>query len=103
MTSLLQTKDGTKVFLFRLAGILLVHTIVKNGPIAVFPKLAKPIILSLLGKDTAEMMSQFNKHDIPMCASTEILLNLKEKLDDPYTGASIQLNSSFTPRRYYGV
>ncbi|XP_065058553.1 uncharacterized protein LOC135686279 [Rhopilema esculentum] len=89
MTSLLPIKDSTKIFLFRLAGILLVHTIVQNGPIAVFPKLAKPIILSILGKDTAEIMSQLNKHDIPMCSSTEILLNLIEELDDAKSKAAI--------------
>ena len=79
--SLLPIKDIKKLFLFQLAGTLLVHTVMQNGPTTAFPKLAKPVILSLLGKDASEVISQLSKHDIPLCSATENLHLLIEKLD----------------------
>ncbi len=89
--SLLPIKDTTKLFLFRVAGTLLVHTVIQDGPVTMLPKLAKAILFSMLGKDVSDINLQLSKHDIPLSARTENIHCLIEELDD--ASSDIQVHS----------
>lgn len=78
---LVPVKDTTKLFLFRLCGMMVVHTVMQGGPIQKLPQLAPPIISCLLGESTDEIYSELNKHDIPLTAATENAHYLIEELD----------------------
>ena len=78
---LVPVKDTTKLFLFRLCGMMVVHTVMQGGPIQKLPQLAPPIISCLLGENTDEVYSQLNKDDIPLTAATENAHHLIEELD----------------------
>ena len=79
--SIVPIKDITKTFLFRLTGIMTVHTVMQNGPIMQIPRISQSIIASMIGEKDDEVNRHLSKHDIPLNSSTENLHYLIEELD----------------------
>ena len=57
--SYVPVKDNTKLFLFRLVGMMLVHTVLQDGPVSKFPKLSSSAISCMLG-ETVDEVSMFS-------------------------------------------
>lgn len=81
VTRLVPIKDVTKMFLFRLCGMMVVHTVVQGGPTQNLPQLAPSVVSALLGESSDAVYSHLSKHDIPLNAATENLHYLVEELD----------------------
>ena len=79
--SIVPIKDITKTFLFRLTGIMAVHTVMQNGPIMQIPRISQSIIASMIGEQDDEVNRHLSKNDIPLNSSTENLHYLIEELD----------------------
>lgn len=78
--SLLPVKDITKAVLFKVAGMIIVHSLIA-GVDTGFPVLAKPYFLHMCGRDTDSLIESLNKSHIPANATTENLIELIESLD----------------------
>ena len=90
VSSLVPIKDATKIFLFRLMGMMMVHTVLQSGPVKRFPKLSPPVLSCMLGNDVEENYRLLIKHDIPMNAATENIHNLIEELDSAKTEQAVK-------------
>ena len=90
VSSLVPIKDVTKIFLFRLMGMMMVHTVLQSGPVKRFPKLSPAVVSCMLGNDVDEIYRLLIKHDIPMNAATENIHNLIEELDSAKTEQAVK-------------
>ncbi len=81
ISSIVPIKDSTKTFLFRLIGIMVVHTVVQNGPVIKIPRMSQAIISAMIDEPLDVIHSQLSKHDVSLNASTENLHYLIKELD----------------------
>ena len=88
--NLVPIKDSTKLVLFRLAGMLVVHVIVQDGPLYSIPTLAPCVVETVLGAQFETVSMHLSKHHIPLNASTEALHDLIECIDNANSNDSIQ-------------
>eukprot|EP00794_Sanderia_malayensis_P014417 gene14417-15924_t len=89
-SNLIPVKDSTKFILFRLAGMMMVHLIIQEGPLDSLPALAPTIIECILGRDADEVSLSLSKHQIPLNAATEHTHNFIERLDTAKTEEAIR-------------
>ena len=90
VSSLVPIKDTTKIFLFRLMGMMVVHTVLQSGPVKRFPKLSPAVVSCMLGNEVEEIYRLLIKHDIPLNAATENIHNLIEELDTAKSDQAIK-------------
>lgn len=79
--NLIPIRDTSKLILFRLMGMMVVHLIVQNGPINALPTLAPSVVETILGGGMDEVAPYLSKHQIPLTSATEPVHNLIEELD----------------------
>ena len=79
--NLLLVKDSRKLFLFRMAGMLMVHVILQDGPLYAIPTLAPSVAESILGGSLEDVSKFLSKHHIPINTSTESLHDFIERLN----------------------
>ena len=84
-------KDSSKLFLFRLTGMLIVHMILQDGPFYTIPALAPSVAEAILGGGLEETVPFLSKHHIPLNSSTEALHDLIERLDVAKTEEELQM------------
>ena len=72
-------KDSTKLMLFRIAGMVLGHSLLHHGPC--FPVLCPAVYYYLVGK-SEDVAIHLNKEDIPLTAGSEAMVNLIRELDE---------------------
>ena len=72
-------KDSTKLMLFRIAGMVLGHSLLHHGP--GFPVLCPAVYYYLVGK-SEDVAIHLNKEDIPLTAGSEAMVNLIRELDE---------------------
>ena len=88
--NLVPIKDSTKLVLFRLAGMLVVHVIVQDGPLYSIPTIAPCVVETALGAQFETVSMHLSKHHIPLNASTETLHDLIECIDNAKSNDDIQ-------------
>ena len=79
--NLVPIRDTSKLILFRLMGVMIVHLIVQNGPIDALPTLAPSVVETILGGGMDDVAPYLSKHQIPLTSATEPIHNLIEELD----------------------
>lgn len=87
---LVPVKDSSKLFLFRILGMIIVHVILQGGPLYTIPPLAPSIVDSLTGESKETASTSLSKHHVPLNAATEALHDLIEELDKAKTEEEIQ-------------
>lgn len=75
----LPIKDSTKAQLFHIAGVIVAHSILQNGPS--YPCLCPALYYYLAGK-YEDVAIHLHKDDIPLTAGTEAVVNLIKQIDD---------------------
>lgn len=88
--NLVPIKDSTKLVLFRLVGMLVVHVILQDGPLYSIPTLAPCLVETALGAQFETVSMYLSKHHIPLNASTEMLHDLIECIDKAKSNDEIQ-------------
>ena len=76
--SLLPVKESSKLFLFRMAGMLMVHLISQDGPLYAIPTQAPSVAESILGGSLDDVSKFLSKHHIPINTSIESLHDFNE-------------------------
>ena len=79
--SMLPIKDSSKGLLFRIAGMVVVHSLIQGGPTGLLI-LAPSIYSYLLSLDEDIIISQLDKSSIPQNSATERLLELLSHLEN---------------------
>ena len=78
--NLVPIKDSTKLFLFRMFGMMLVHVIIQGGPLDMFLTLAPSIITVLLDEDKEAATSLFSFFQdgvmVTFCAALAVLVRI---------------------------
>ena len=69
-------KDSSKLVLFPLTGMLIVHMILQDGPLYTIPALAPFVAEAILGGGLEETVPFLCKHHIPLNSLTEALHDL---------------------------
>ena len=87
---LVPIKDSTKLFLFRILGMMIVHIIIQDGPLYSIPPLAPSVLDSLVGESKETTSTSLSKDDVPLNAATEPLHDLVKELDLAETDADIK-------------
>ena len=94
----LPIKDSTKAHLFFIAGVIVAHSLLQNGPS--FPCLCPALYDYLVGRRD-DVPIHVRNDDIPLTADTEAVLDLIKQLDDCETATD--LSSCLSDDRLWGV
>lgn len=75
----LPVKDSTKSSLFRIAGMIVAHSVLQSGPC--FPCLC-PAWYKYLAGNRKDLVLHLDNNDIPMTAATQPVINLIKEIDN---------------------
>lgn len=75
----LPVKDSTKSSLFRIAGMIVAHSVLQSGPC--FPCLC-PALYKYLAGNREDLVLHLDNNDIPMTAATQPVINLIKEIDN---------------------
>ena len=75
----LPVKDSTKSSLFRIAGMIVAHSVLQSGPC--FPCLC-PALYEYLAGNREDLVLHLDNNDIPMTAATQPVINIIKEIDN---------------------